>query len=113
MTLRLRSLLGLAIRRLDVLWLVRAEGVEPPRLASPEPKSGASTSSATPATAMPSRRPTGVPRQSRAGLYSKGRGAAQHKFAARPSPSFASARFPLERNRLSDKKSRQIKKLER
>ncbi len=29
--------------------LVRAEGLEPPRLASPEPKSGASTSSATPA----------------------------------------------------------------
>src|SRR5262245_21206014 len=29
--------------------LVRAEGLEPPRLASPEPKSGASTSFATPA----------------------------------------------------------------
>ena len=33
---------------------MRAEGVEPPRLASPEPKSGASTSSATPATRDPS-----------------------------------------------------------
>ena len=29
--------------------LVRAEGLEPPRLSSPEPKSGASTNSATPA----------------------------------------------------------------
>src|SRR5262245_41396902 len=29
--------------------VVRAEGLEPPRLASPEPKSGASASSATPA----------------------------------------------------------------
>ena len=28
---------------------MRAEGLEPPRLASPEPKSGASTNSATPA----------------------------------------------------------------
>src|SRR5262245_30002619 len=32
-----------------VCLLVRAEGLEPPRLASPEPKSGASTSFATPA----------------------------------------------------------------
>jgi hypothetical protein len=31
------------------LELVRAEGLEPPQLASPEPKSGASTNSATPA----------------------------------------------------------------
>src|SRR5579872_2877922 len=30
--------------------MVRAEGLEPPRLSPPEPKSGASTSSATPAT---------------------------------------------------------------
>src|SRR5207253_2922198 len=30
--------------------LVRAEGIEPPRFSPPEPKSGASTSSATPAT---------------------------------------------------------------
>src|SRR5712692_8101181 len=29
--------------------MVRAEGLEPPRLSSPEPKSGASTNSATPA----------------------------------------------------------------
>jgi hypothetical protein len=29
--------------------VVRAEGLEPPRLSSPEPKSGASTNSATPA----------------------------------------------------------------
>ena len=29
--------------------LVRVEGLEPPRLAAPEPKSGASTNSATPA----------------------------------------------------------------
>jgi hypothetical protein len=29
--------------------MVRAEGLEPPQLASPEPKSGASTNSATPA----------------------------------------------------------------
>ena len=29
--------------------LVRAKGLEPPRLSTPEPKSGASTSSATPA----------------------------------------------------------------
>jgi hypothetical protein len=29
--------------------MVRAEGLEPPRLSPPEPKSGASTSSATPA----------------------------------------------------------------
>src|SRR5262245_61044158 len=33
----------------EVCLLVRAEGLEPPRLASPEPKSGASTSFATPA----------------------------------------------------------------
>jgi hypothetical protein len=31
------------------LELVRAEGLEPPRLSSPEPKSGASANSATPA----------------------------------------------------------------
>jgi hypothetical protein len=35
--------------------LVRAKGLEPPRLASPEPKSGASTSSATPASKPPKR----------------------------------------------------------
>ena len=29
--------------------MVRVEGLEPPRLAAPEPKSGASTNSATPA----------------------------------------------------------------
>ncbi len=29
--------------------MVRAEGLEPPRLSAPEPKSGASTNSATPA----------------------------------------------------------------
>ena len=32
--------------------MVRVEGLEPPRLAAPEPKSGASTNSATPATAL-------------------------------------------------------------
>jgi hypothetical protein len=38
--------------------LVRAEGLEPPQLASPEPKSGASTNSATPAAdAAPTRAP--------------------------------------------------------
>ncbi len=30
-------------------WVVRVEGLEPPRLAAPEPKSGASTNFATPA----------------------------------------------------------------
>src|SRR5262245_1452809 len=34
--------------------LVRAEGLEPPRFAPPEPKSGASTNSATPAHGEPS-----------------------------------------------------------
>src|SRR5262249_23121778 len=44
--------------------LVRAEGLEPPRLASLEPKSSASTSSATPAfLAIP--RQTGSPREGR------------------------------------------------
>jgi hypothetical protein len=33
----------------SALCVVRAEGLEPPRLSSPEPKSGASTNSATPA----------------------------------------------------------------
>ena len=32
--------------------LVRVEGLEPPRLAAPEPKSGASTNFATPASKM-------------------------------------------------------------
>ena len=36
--------------------LVRAEGLEPPRLSSPEPKSGASTNSATPASERPVRK---------------------------------------------------------
>ena len=37
-------------KKLIILWnLVRVEGLEPPRLAAPEPKSGASTNFATPA----------------------------------------------------------------
>ena len=39
----------LASASIATLRLVRAEGLEPPQLAPPEPKSGASTSSATPA----------------------------------------------------------------
>jgi hypothetical protein len=48
----------ISLRRPIVTWssalavakeMVRAEGLEPPRLTSPEPKSGASTNSATPA----------------------------------------------------------------
>ena len=42
--------------------LVRVEGLEPPRLAAPEPKSGASASSATPA--IPARTGRGVRRKS-------------------------------------------------
>src|SRR5439155_8649150 len=48
-----------ALRRSRGTDLVRAEGLEPPRLSSLEPKSSASTSSATPASGPPigSRRP--------------------------------------------------------
>ena len=35
--------------------VVRVEGLEPPRLAAPEPKSGASTNFATPALSRPRR----------------------------------------------------------
>src|SRR6056297_2498375 len=44
--------------------MVRVEGLEPPRLAAPEPKSGASTNSATPArrSACPPRAPAGTDR---------------------------------------------------
>ena len=37
------------LRSLQHLEMVRVEGLEPPRLAAPEPKSGASTNFATPA----------------------------------------------------------------
>ena len=47
-TLPFKVLGGLSGKKCE---MVRVEGLEPPRLAAPEPKSGASTSSATPATA--------------------------------------------------------------
>ena len=40
--------------------MVRAEGLEPPRLSAPEPKSGASTNSATPAQALVDSRAKGL-----------------------------------------------------
>ena len=47
--------------------VVRVKGLEPPRLAAPEPKSGASTNSATPATGQPLAKQTeGCERYSRA-----------------------------------------------
>src|SRR5262249_13898400 len=49
--------------------LVRAEGLEPPRLSSPEPKSGASTSFATPAH-YASRAPRPEPAPQQGAVYS-------------------------------------------
>ena len=40
--------------------MVRAEGLEPPRLSAPEPKSGASTNSATPAQGLVDSRAEGL-----------------------------------------------------
>ena len=40
--------------------MVRAEGLEPPRLSAPEPKSGASTNSATPAQGLVDSRGKGL-----------------------------------------------------
>src|SRR5271157_5485515 len=58
------------------MFLVRAEGLEPPRFSPPEPKSGASTNSATPADAPPRHSRC---RLGRLGLYSNGGGRAQQK----------------------------------
>ena len=44
---------GISMTYLD--YVVRVEGLEPPRLAAPEPKSGASTNFATPARSRPRR----------------------------------------------------------
>src|SRR3954454_13482296 len=70
--------------------LVRAEGLEPPRLSPLEPKSSASTNSATPARGCASRRPPGR------GSISCGTGGAAKKFARGPEPRRAGAsEFPV------------------
>src|SRR5579863_6580592 len=60
--------------------MVRAEGLEPPRLSPPEPKSGASTNSATPA----SRRLAWEARRIGRGLYHLAPAAPQKKRRRRP-----------------------------
>ena len=77
--------------------MVRAEGLEPPCLTAVEPKSTASTSSATPAAAPKAarERPAALPLQ--APLYSNGAGPMQQKNANPTALAYIWATNPLPR----------------